>query len=268
MPIVPFFNPATGASGGPSNSGGGGTIDWKVVADYDLTTVDTAAATTGTTGSINLTVGGAPFVSLTGIDGVGTGSMTPTNGQGLVFAVTTTGQRSIMFDPDWAALGVSNVFRRIFAVEAQVAIGSLASGAAGYIMMASAASGASTNSNIASRCTLSAGLYSINARTYHSGAVNDTADTTTASPPAAWSASVLRCPEGIEICHGLTTLPANPDLQTFVGRRRSQDFPTFVKAGSLRLGTDPKLALELFGNSGGNSSMTVRRLRISVMEVV
>jgi len=256
MPIVPFFNPATGASGGPSNSGGGGTLDWKVVADYDLTTVDTAAATTGTTGSINLTVGGA------------TGSMTPTNGQGLVFSVTTTGQRSIMFDPDWAALGVSNVFRRIFAVEAQVAIGSLASGAAAYIMMASAASGASTNSNIASRCTLSAGLYSINARTYHSGAVNDTADTTTASPPAAWSASVLRCPEGIEICHGLTTLPANPDLQTFVGRRRSQDFPTFVKAGSLRLGTDPKLALELFGNSGGNSSMTVRRLRISVMEVV
>ena len=268
MPIIPFFDPATGASGGPTNSGGGGTIGWKVVADYDLTSVDTAAATTGTTGSIALTVGGAPFVTLTGIDGIGTGSLTPTNGQGLVFAVTTTGQRSILFDPDWTALGVPDVFRRIFAVEAQVSVGSLVNGAAGYIMMASTGSSATTNSNIASRCTYNGTVYSINARTYHSGAVNDSNDTTVASPPAAWSASVLRCPEGIEICHGLTTLPLNPDLQTFVGRRRSQDFPTFVKGGSLRLGVDPKLAFELFGNSGGNSSMTVRRLRISVMEVV
>ena len=268
MPIIPFFDPATGASGGPTNSGGGGTIGWKVVADYDLTTVDTAAATTGTTGSINLTVGGAPFISLTGIDGIGTGSLTPTNGQGLVFSVNSTGQRSILFDPDWTALGVSDVFRRIFAVEAQVAIGNLSNGAAGYIMMASAGSSSSTNSNISSRCTFNGTVYSINARTYHSGAVNDTADTTAASPPAAWSASVLRCPEGIEICHGLTTLPANPDLQTFVGRRRSQDFPTFVKGGSLRLGSDPKLSFDLFGTSAGNSSMTVRRLRISVMEVV
>ncbi|RPJ54994.1 MAG: hypothetical protein EHM24_31120, partial [Acidobacteria bacterium] len=55
-----------------------GSLDWKVVADYDLTTVDTASATTGTTGSINLTVGGAAFLTLTGIDGTGTGSITPT----------------------------------------------------------------------------------------------------------------------------------------------------------------------------------------------
>jgi hypothetical protein len=245
-----------------------GTLDWNVVADYDLTTIDTAAPTTGTAGSITLTVGGVPFLTLTDLDGTGTGSITPTNGVGLVFAVTTTGRRSIMLDLNWPALGVSNVFRRIFAVEAQASIGNLANGAAGYIMMASAASSATTNSNIASRCTYNGTVYSINARTYHSGAVNDTADTTVASPPAAWSASVMRCPEGIEICHGLTTLPANPDLQTFVGRRRSQDFPTFVKNGALRLGTNPKLALELFGNSGANSSMTISRLRISVMEVV
>ncbi len=145
MPVIPAFNPATGASGGPP-SGGGGTLGWKVVADYDLTTVDTAAATTGTTGSIALTVGGGPFITLTGIDGIGTGSLTPTNGQGLVFSVNTTGQRSILFDPDWAALGVGDVFRRIFAVEAQVSIGNLSNGAAGYIMMASAGSSSSTNS--------------------------------------------------------------------------------------------------------------------------
>jgi hypothetical protein len=267
MPIVPAFNPDTGASGGPSPGGTTGTIGWKVVANYDLTTVDTAAATTGTTGSINLTVGGAPFLSLTGIDGTGTGSMTPTNGQGLVFSVNTTGQRSILFDPDWAALGVSNVFRRIFAVEAQGTMGTMATNAAGHIMMSSVASASTVNSNVGSRFTWNGTVYSINARTYHSGATNDTNDTTSASLPAAWSASIMRCPEGVEVCHGMTVLPANPDLHTFVGRRRSQDF-SFVKNSNLRLGGDPKLAFELFGAATVNSTMTISRIRISVMEVV
>jgi len=214
-----------------------GSVGWEVVADYDLTTIDTASATTGTTGSINLTVGGAAFLTLTGIDGTGTGSITPTNGSGLVFSVNTTGQRSILLDPDWTALGVSNVFRRIFAVEAQGSIGGLGT------------------------------VYSINARTYHSASTNHTNDTTTATLPAAWSASVLRCPEGVEVCHGLTALPSNPDLHGFVGRRRSQDL-AFVNNLGLRLGTDPKLAIELFGSTGANSSLTVSRLRISVLEVV
>jgi hypothetical protein len=65
----------------------------------------------------------------------------------------------------------------------------------------------------------------------------------------------------------MTALPANPDLQTFVGRRRSQD-QAFVNNAALVMGSDPKLALELFGSSGANSSMTISRLRISVMEVV
>ena len=244
-----------------------GTVDWKIVADYDLTTVDTASATTGTTGSIALTVGGAAFLTLTGIDGSGTGSITPTNGQGLVFAVTTTGQRSILLDPDWTALGVSNHFRRIYAVEAQGSIGGLATNAAAHIMMSSTASGSTTNSNVGSRLTYNGTVYSINARTYHSGSTNHTNDTTTATLPTAWSASLMRCPEGVEICHGLTALPANPDLHGFVGRRRSQDF-AFTTGGGLRLGTDPKLALELFGAATLNSSMTISRLRISVMEVV
>lgn len=244
-----------------------GSLDWKVVADYDLTTVDTASATTGTTGSINLTVGGAAFLTLTGIDGTGTGSITPTNGQGLVFSVNTTGQRSILFDPDWSALGVSSVFRRIFAVEAQGSIGGLATNAAAHIMMSSTASGSTTNSNIGSRLSYNGTVYSINARTYHSGATNHTNDTTTGTLPAAWSASLMRCPEGIEICHGLTTLPANPDAHTYLGRRRSQDF-AFTSGGGLRLGTDPKIAFELFGAATLNSSMTISRLRISVMEVI
>jgi hypothetical protein len=244
-----------------------GAIDWKVVADYDLTTVDTASATTGTTGSIALTVGGAAFLTLTGIDGTGTGSITPTNGQGLVFSVNTTGQRSILFDPDWAALGVSNVFRRIFAVEAEGSIGGLATNAACHFMMTSTASASTTNSNVGSRLTYNGTVYSINARTYHSASTNHTSDTTTATLPTAWSASVLRCPEGVEVCHGLTALPGNPDLHGFVGRRRSQDL-AFVNNLGLRLGTDPKLAIELFGSSGANSSLTVSRLRISVLEVV
>ena len=244
-----------------------GSVGWEVVADYDLTTIDTASATTGTTGSINLTVGGAPFLTLTGIDGTGTGSITPTNGSGLVFSVNTTGQRSILFDPDWSALGVSSVFRRIFAVEAQGSIGGLATNAAAHIMMSSTASGSTTNSNIGSRLTYNGTVYSINARTYHSGSTNHTNDTTTATLPTAWSASLMRCPEGVEICHGLTALPADPDLHSFVGRRRSQDF-SFTSGGGLRLGTDPKLALELFGAATLNSSMTISRLRISVMEVV
>jgi hypothetical protein len=267
MPIVPAFNPDTGASGGPSPGGTTGTIGWKVVANYDLTTIDTAAATTGTTGSINLTVGGAAFLTLTGIDGSGTGSITPTNGSGLVFAVTTTGQRSILLDPDWTALGVSDVFRRIFAVEAQGSIGGLATNAACHFMMTSTASASTTNSNVGSRFTYNGTVYSINARTYHSASTNDTNDTTSASLPAAWSASIMRCPEGVEVCHGMTVLPTDPDLHTYVGRRRSQDF-SFVKNSNLRLGGDPKLAIELFGSTGANSSLTVSRLRISVMEVV
>jgi len=244
-----------------------GSVGWEVVADYDLTTIDTASATTGTTGSINLTVGGAAFLTLTGIDGIGTGSITPTNGSGLVFAVTTTGQRSILLDPDWTALGVSNHFRRIYAVEAQGSIGGLATNAACHFMMTSTASGSTTNSNVGSRLTYNGTVYSINARTYHSASTNHTNDTTTATLPAAWSASVLRCPEGVEVCHGLTALPSNPDLHGFVGRRRSQDL-AFVNNLGLRLGTDPKLAIELFGSTGANSSLTVSRLRISVLEVV
>jgi hypothetical protein len=244
-----------------------GAVDWKVVADYDLTTVDTASATTGTTGSIALTVGGAAFLTLTGIDGIGTGSITPTNGSGLVFAVTTTGQRSILLDPDWTALGVSNHFRRIYAVEAQGTIGGLATNAACHFMMTSTASGSTTNSNVGSRLTYNGTVYSINARTYHSASTNHTSDTTTGTLPTAWSASVLRCPEGVEVCHGLTALPGNPDLHSYVGRRRSQDL-AFVNNLGLRLGTDPKLAIELFGSTGANSTLTVSRLRISVLEVV
>jgi hypothetical protein len=244
-----------------------GTLDWNVVADYDLTTIDTAAPTTGTAGSITLTVGGVSFLTLTDLDGILTGSITPTNGVGLVFAVTTTGRRSIMLDINWPALGVSNVFRRIFAVEAQGTMGTMANGASGHIMMSSAGSGSSTNSNFGSRFLYNGSVYSINARSYRSGATNNTNDTTTPTLPAAWSASLLRCPEGIEVCHGMTALPANPDLQTFVGRRRSQD-QAFVNNAALVMGSDPKLALELFGSSGANSSMTISRLRISVMEVV
>lgn len=244
-----------------------GSIGWKVLADYDLTTIDTASAVTGTSGSISLTVGGAAFLTLTDLDGLTTGSITPTNGQGLVFDVTTTGQRSIMLDPDWSALGITNHFRRIYAVEAQGSVGTLANGASALVLMSSAGSGGSTNHNFGSRITWNTTVYSLNARSYSSGASNLVNDTTQAGAPSAWSASMMRSPEGIEVCHSLAALPANPDAHTYIGRRRSQD-QAFVANLGLRMGTDPKLALALNGAAGANSQMTISRLRISVMEVV
>lgn len=98
MPIVPAFNPATGASGGPSS---GGTVyqnQWITVEDFDWESQATSAALVGvgtaTMGSksvTNATVGGTPVYQSQVV-----------NGQGLVFTISSglagSGGASFRFD--------------------------------------------------------------------------------------------------------------------------------------------------------------------------
>lgn len=62
MPIVPVFDPDTGASGGPAaGGGGGGAMTAVLLVNLDLTGLDSASLSLG---SNTLTKGGAPFVDV------------------------------------------------------------------------------------------------------------------------------------------------------------------------------------------------------------
>lgn len=67
MPIIPVFDPDTGASGGPitGGGGGGGAPAWATVADLDFTGLDSQAMAGSTATVFNLAKGGAPFADVT-----------------------------------------------------------------------------------------------------------------------------------------------------------------------------------------------------------
>jgi len=93
-----------------------GSLQWEVLTDWDFTTVDTAAAFTAN-GALALTTGGGtPFLTITTYSpaGSGTGSITPTNGVGLVVATTSSFQRSFYYQPSMA--GITQGLQR-YAVE-------------------------------------------------------------------------------------------------------------------------------------------------------
>jgi hypothetical protein len=98
MPLVPFFDPATGASGGPTP--GSNTISnaWVTVEDFDWTTQSTSSALVGVG---TATMGGKSVTNAT-VAGVPTYQTQVVNGQGLVFTISAglsgSGGASCRFD--------------------------------------------------------------------------------------------------------------------------------------------------------------------------
>lgn len=242
-----------------------GTYGWATYADYDFTSIDTGAGTTATSGTLALTVGGAAFLTLSGISGTGTGSIVPTNGQGIV--VSGSGTRAFLVDLDWSALGL-DLFRRIIAVEWDCEPVTLTASGQANAMLVSSVSGASSDSNFGARLVNSAGTYTISARSYNAGVANAGSDATSASLWARWSSSSLRIPEGFEVCQSVAALPANPDLHTYLGRRRSQTTSWGAAGAALTMGSDPRPAFSLVGATASSNEFRVRRLRVMALGVV
>lgn len=103
MPIAPFFNPNTGASGGPSS---GGTVylnTWTTVDEVDW---ETQATSTALIGVGTATMGGRSVTNAT-VGGTPTYQTQCVNGQGLVFTISSglaaSGGASLRFD-----LGAAN----------------------------------------------------------------------------------------------------------------------------------------------------------------
>lgn len=244
-----------------------GTLGWTTLADYDFTTIDTAAGTTATSGSLALTVGGGAFLTLEGISGSGVGSITPTNGQGVV--ISAQGTRAFLVNVNWSGLGVSNVNRRIFSVDWEYEPITITTSSQSNAMMVSSVSGASSDSNFGARMAWASGpSWNISARSYNAGVANaGTEISTPTTIPARHSCSLIRIPEGIEVAQSLAALPADPDAHTYVGRRRSLTDSWGTLGGALILGTAPKAAFSLVCASG-TSEVRVRRLRIMAQGVV
>ena len=243
-----------------------GTLGWTTLADYDLTTVDTAAGTTATSGSLALTVGGSAFLTLSGITGSGVGSITPTNGQGVV--ISAQGTRAFLLDLDWAALGL-DLFRRLIAVGIEIEPITITLSSQANLMLVESVSGASSDSNVGGRISGQAGpSWIISARTFNAGVSNAATDATISTTiPSRYSASMLRIPEGLEVCQSVAALPANPDLHTYTGRRRSQNTSWGAVNAPLLLGADPRPAVSLVCASG-TSEVRVRRIRVMAQGVV
>lgn len=106
MPIADAFSAFTGANGGTPSGSGTGSLQWQVLTDWDFTTVDTAAAHTSNSPLALTTGGGGPFLTINPYapSGSGTGSITPTNGVGLVVATTSTFQRAFYFQPSMTGI--------------------------------------------------------------------------------------------------------------------------------------------------------------------
>jgi len=244
-----------------------GTLGWATLADYNLTTVDTGAGTTATSGSLALTVGGSAFLTLEGITGSGVGSITPTNGQGVV--ISAQGTRAFLVNVNWSALGISNVNRRIFAIDWEYEPITITLSSQANAMMVSSVSGASSDSNFGARMVGNSGpSWAISARSYNAGVANASTEISTPTTiPPRHSCSLLRIPEGIEVAQSLAALPADPDAHTYVGRRRSLTDSWGTLGGALILGTAPKPAFSLVCASG-TSEVRVRRLRIMAQGVV
>lgn len=140
---------------------------WVTLAEYDLTTVDTASATTATGGDIALTVGGAAFLTLKTVTGSSTGSVTPTNGVGVEFSTTNT--RGAHIEIDWTALGVDpSIDPCGFAWE--WAFTSMNDGGAVVPMLHTTGSGFASNHSFGPRWNRSSSTYARNARFFNSAA--------------------------------------------------------------------------------------------------
>lgn len=236
----------------------GGSLGWVTLANYDLTGVDTALATTTTTGDIALTVGGAPFVSLVDRTGSGSGSITPTNGTGVIVETVGAGSRSMAITHDWAGDSVDPTLSPV-AIEAEYTISVTSTGTNVIVGAASAGSSALTgNTNMCLRAEDAGVNIELAPRVYTGSAVNDSVGLASAAITTL-SVSVLRLPEGIEIGYSLGALPADPRAHTY--RRTWAKSQGFAAAPSdFALTDDPRAIFHLF-NAAGTAVWTRARFR-------
>ena len=193
-------------------------MGWVTVVDYPLTGVDTAAAVTATGGTIALTVGGAPLVTLRAITGSGTGSLTPTNGTGVVFSASGGGIRNSHIDVDWAGLGIDPYVDTV-AIQAEFSFTSIVSGGMILPMMHSSGSSLSANFNFGMRWALNSTTYSVAPRFYNTTATIDTALSSGSTPfSGTYSASMELGPGGQTVRGHVGSLVLPPAMS--LGPRR------------------------------------------------
>jgi hypothetical protein len=235
-----------------------GSLGWVTLSDYDLTSVDTASGVTTTTGDIALTVGSAAFVSLVDRTGSGTGTITPTNGTGVVVDTVGAGSRSMAITHDWAGDGIDPTLTPVV-VEAEYDITTTGTGSNLIAGMASQGSSALTgNVNFCLRMDDAGANIELAPRVYKSAATNDSVGVASASITTV-SVSVMMLPQGFEIGYSLGALPADPRNHTY--RRAYAWSQAFTSAPSDFSMTDaPRLIFHAF-NSAGTYAWTRARFR-------
>lgn len=235
-----------------------GSLGWVTLADYDLTTVDTAAGITTTTGDIALTVGSAALVSLVDRTGSGSGTITPTNGTGVIVETVGAGSRSMAITHDWAGDGVDPTLTPV-AVESTYVITSTGTGSNVIAGAASTGSSALTgNVNVALRAEDAGTNIELAPRVYTGSATNDAVGLASASITTV-SVSVMRLPEGIEIGYSLGALPSDPRAHTY--RRTWAKSQGFAAAPSDFALTDELRAIFHAFNAAGTYAWTRARFR-------
>ena len=229
-------------------------MGWVTLADYNLTTIDSASAVTTTGGNLALTVGGAAFLTLTGIAGSGTGSLTPTNGSGVIFAASGGGNRTVRLDIDWAALGV-DLYLDPVVIQEEFAFVSSATGGDILAMMHTSGSGLSSNFNTGVRWTFTGAAYQIAPRYYNGSAIVDTNWSSSATPFSGnYSASIALVPSGIQARAHVGSLVLPPSMG--LGPRRWAQ--SGVWGSTLPYPAGPPRAA--FGVA--DASATLRRIRL------
>lgn len=235
-----------------------GSLGWVTLADYDLTTVDTAAGITTTTGDIALTVSSAAFVSLVDRTGSGTGTITPTNGTGVVVETVGAGSRSMAITHDWAGDGV-DASETPVVIEAEYTLTTTSTGTNVIVGAASAGSSALTgNVNFCLRAEDAGVNVEIAPRVYKSSATNDAVGLASAAITTL-SVSVMRLPEGLEIGYSLGALPSDPRAHTY--RRTWSWSQGFAAAPSDFSLTDTPRAIFHVFNAAGTATWTRARFR-------
>jgi hypothetical protein len=211
---------------------------WGTLAEYDLTTVDTAAAVTATGGDVALTVGGAAFLTLKTVFGSGTGSLTPTNGSGVIFAGSSGGIRAAFVNVDWATLG-ADLDTETLAILIEFGFTSIISGGTILATAATVGANASANHNFGARWALNATTYSIAPRYYNSAATIGTAVSSGSTAFSGnYSAAMVVGPGGQTTYMHAGALPSSPTGFGLGPRRFSQAVSTWT-AGSLTYPAGP-----------------------------
>jgi hypothetical protein len=203
---------------------------WGTLAEYDLTTVDTATATTTTGGDVALTVGGAAFLTLKTIFGSGTGSLTPTNGSGVIFSGSAGGIRAAFVNIDWATLGAV-LDTETLAVLIEFGFTSIVSGGTILATAATVNANVNANHNFGGRWSLSGTTYAIAPRYYNTAATIGTAVSSgTTAFSGNYSAAMVVGPGGQTTYMHAGALPTDPSGFGFGPRRYSQPVSTWTSA--------------------------------------